>query len=301
MKTMRTEPLVDAAQSMARGVLAAALVLAVVGAPSCTTKPCVTTAEQNDGPVGPPAPLAFETVRSILHDSKGNFWFGSWNQGVCRFDGKTLTYFTAKDGLSDNQIRSIYEDRNGVIWFEGGVELSGFDGEKIIRPTNKNYASKDDWKLGAGDLWFKEDGSVGATAIEGRPGVYRYDGTTFHFLAYPVLPDPALAKPAGFGGYATTGMSRGKSGRLWFATYAAVFGYDGKTFTVFDDQSLGLKEDGQLHVRCVLEDSKGNLWIGNNGIGVILHDGRTATQFTQKMGLGKLEVTATGRSRSPGT
>jgi ligand-binding sensor domain-containing protein len=68
-----------------------------------------------------------------------------------------------------------------------------------------------------------------------------------------------------------------------------VFGYDGKSFTVIDDKSLGLDEaTGWLHVRCVLEDSKGNLWIGNNGIGVILHDGRTGTRFTQEKGLGKL-------------
>jgi ligand-binding sensor domain-containing protein len=60
----------------------------------------------------PPARLRFEVVRSILEDSKGNFWFGSWKEGVCRFDGERLTYFTMEDGLSDNQIRSIREDRS---------------------------------------------------------------------------------------------------------------------------------------------------------------------------------------------
>jgi ligand-binding sensor domain-containing protein len=68
-----------------------------------------------------------------------------------------------------------------------------------------------------------------------------------------------------------------------------VFGYDGESFTIIDDKSLGHNErTGWLHVRAVLEDSKGNLWIGNNGIGVILHDGHTATRFTQEKGLGKL-------------
>jgi ligand-binding sensor domain-containing protein len=238
--------------------------------------------------VGPPARLRFETVRSILEDSKGNYWFGSWSEGVCRFDGKTLTYFTVEDGLSDNQIRSILEDRNGVVWFEGGYRISGFDGEKIIAPTNKNYTSKNDWLLETGDLWFKEDGSVGATELEAQPGVYRYDGRTFTYLAYPVPAYPLLADGA-LNAYATTGIAKGKSGRVWFATYAAVFGCDGESFTIIDDKSLGLNEGtGWLHVRCVLEDSTGKLWIGNNGIGVILHDGIAATRFTQEKGLGKL-------------
>jgi ligand-binding sensor domain-containing protein len=140
MKTERTRSAVAVEQSLrrgsGRGALAAIAVFAAVGATSCTA-PQVTTSEPSRSAVGPPAPIQFETVRSILEDSKGNYWFGSWNQGVCRSDGKTLTYFTVDDGLTDNQIRSIREDRNGVVWFEGGFGLSGFDGEKIITPTDK--------------------------------------------------------------------------------------------------------------------------------------------------------------------
>jgi ligand-binding sensor domain-containing protein len=274
-----------------RGALATLVMLALVGATSCTTTQDVTRSEPSDSAIGPPPRLRFQTVRSILEDSKGNYWFGSSDEGVCRFDGKSLTYFTVKDGLSDNQIRSIHEDRNGVVWFDCGVGISGFDGERIITPTNRNYTSKDDWQLATGDLWFKEDGATGVTELEARvtelearPGVYRYDGKTFTYLTYPVPDDRAPASA-----YATTDVAKGKNGRLWFATYCAVFGYDGKSFTIIDDKSLGHNEaTGRLHVRCVLEDYKGRLWIGNNGIGVILHDGHAATNFTQKMGLGKL-------------
>ena len=264
--------------------LAAVVMLALVLATSCTTEQDKTGPEQHDSATGPPTRLRFETVRSILEDSKGNYWFGSWNEGVARFDGETLTYFTVEDGLSDNQIRSIREDRNGVVWFEGGVGISGFDGEKVITPTDRDYTSRDDWQLSPGDLWFKEDGAMGATETEAQPGAYRYDGESFTYLAYPVPADRAQ----GFN-YATTDIARGRSGRVWLATYDAVFGYDGESFTVIDDESLGHNEGtGRLHVRSVFEDSQGRLWIGNNGIGVILYDGHTATQFTQENGLGFL-------------
>lgn len=230
--------------------------------------------EPNVNATGPR--LRFETVRSILEDSEGNYWFGSQNEGAARFDGENFTYFTEEDGLSDNQIRSIREDRNGVIWFEGSVSFSRFDGETIVTPTDMNYTSKDDWQLRPDDLWFKEDGSSGPIRTDVQPGVYRYDGETFTYLAYPASR-----------GDATTSIARGRGGRIWFGTYTSVIGYDGHSFTVIDDERLGHDENTRgLHVRSVFEDSKGRLWIGNNGIGVILYDGNTFTHLTQEYGLG---------------
>jgi hypothetical protein len=34
----------------------------------------------------------------MIEDKKGNLWFGG--DGLCRYDGKTFTRFTAKDGLA---------------------------------------------------------------------------------------------------------------------------------------------------------------------------------------------------------
>ena len=46
-------------------------------------------------------------VRAIFQDSKGNYWFGSHNEGVSVYDGISFEYFTTNNGLRDNQIRSI--------------------------------------------------------------------------------------------------------------------------------------------------------------------------------------------------
>lgn len=219
-------------------------------------------------------------VRSILEDSKGNYWFGSDHEGVCRFDGESLTYFTEEDGLSNNQVRTILEDRKGVIWFEMGNGISSYDGERIITHTNMNYTSKDDWRLETGDLWFK-----------GQLGAYRYDGEKFTYLAFPL---PADRKSDWH--YSVTGFSKGKGGRLWFAMWGAVIGYDGESFTIINDESLGLNEEtGSLSVRCVFEDSSGRVWIGSNGIGVFLLDGDTIINFTQANGVGRRDHRSGGR------
>jgi ligand-binding sensor domain-containing protein len=65
---------------------------------------------------------------------------------------------------------------------------------------------------------------------------------------------------------------------VWLATYEAVFGFDGRTLTTIDGERMGLRKvDGAPHVRCVFEDRSGRLWIGNNGVGVVMVEGaRTA-------------------------
>ena len=71
-------------------------------------------------------------IRSIFQDSKRNYWFGSHQEGVCLFDGKSFEYFTTNEGLSDNQIRSIQEDENGKIWFGTANGVSSYIEKKSL-------------------------------------------------------------------------------------------------------------------------------------------------------------------------
>ena len=212
-------------------------------------------------------------VRAILQDRSGNYWFGSHFEGVCRFDGERFQCFTTADGLSDNQVRSIQEDARGTIWFDNGVGISSYSGGTVAASTARRYDATHAWMLDPSDLWFKSDGTHGFNQSELAPGVYRFDGEGFTYLTFP-LP----LERTDDDGYSLTGICRGKGGRVWLATYEAVFGFDGRTLTTIDGDRMGLrKEEGVPHVRCVFEDSSGRLWIGNNGVGLVMVDGaRTA-------------------------
>ena len=210
-------------------------------------------------------------VRSILEDSKGNFWFGSDREGVCRFDGKSFTYFDTRNGLCHNQIRTIQEDEAGKIWFATGFGVCAYDGEQFTTFTDhlpiSNIINAAGWKKGAKDLWFNG---------EQHGGIYRYDGQDFSLLEFPVL-DPNHPSFSITG--TVTGICKGKNDRLWMANYGGVLGYDGKDFAFINDRSF------DYHVRGIFEDSKGNLWIGNNGIGVLCYDGKKTVRLNEKEGL----------------
>lgn len=56
---------------------------------------------------------------STLHVGKsGEVWFGTYNNGLYRYDPSTaaVEHFGAEEGLSDRNIRSITQDREGNLW-----------------------------------------------------------------------------------------------------------------------------------------------------------------------------------------
>jgi len=217
-------------------------------------------------------------VYSIFEDRKSNFWIGTNENGVCKFDGKTYTYFTTKDGLASNSIASIQEDINGAIWFDGGGEISKFDGKEftVFKKDNilKGDIKKHPMKLSNNDLWFRYENDF---------GIYRYDGKELSFIDFQ---KPKPNKINGRLGFGVTGLTNLVDGKVWFGTsYAGAFGFDGKNFEILNNQSLGLDvENDFLHIRSMLADSKGKIWIGNNGIGVILKDGNSIFNFSEKQG-----------------
>lgn len=209
-------------------------------------------------------------IRTIFQDRKGNYWIGSHNEGASYYDGKSFEYFTTNEGLSDNQIRSIQEDKNGNIWIGTARGVSVYDKGKFTNYPSKNNNPKSDWNETNGDLWFyagEED------------GINRFDGMNMNYLIFPKPKNDNPNKS-----YGVTGISKDKVGKVWIATYSALFHYDGKKTYVFDHLNLKLKDDEVLHIRSVLADSQGRIWIGNNGIGVILKKGDSITHFSKDQG-----------------
>lgn len=241
-------------------------------------------------------------IGAIFQDSKGNHWIGSLQEGVAVYNGNSFTYFTNEDGLTDNQIHSIQEDKQGVIWFNTQKGVCSYDGTTIKNytkaatepspstfPFQPNEPLQGKWMKSDNDLWF-EAGN--------KEGVYRFDGQVLHYLPFP--PDKVLNPNDNL--FAVTDISKGKNNIIWFGTYAGVFGYNGRDFTIINDETLGFdRKIEPLHIRSILEDSKGRLWIGNNGIGVLLKEGDSILNFSKKHHLIHPNSSKKGDTSPPGT
>lgn len=55
-------------------------------------------------------------VISIFEDSRNRIWCGTRSGGMFIFQDGTFTPFTTQDGLSDNNVRTFHEDKDGFLW-----------------------------------------------------------------------------------------------------------------------------------------------------------------------------------------
>ncbi len=237
-------------------------------------------------------------VRSILEDSKGNIWFGSNNEGVCLVHNGKFQYFTTENGLSNNQVRNIYEDANGTIWFECGRGLSTYNGQQMTIYKERNFSAKNKWELKSNDLWFMSDPIQGYSNrqgdSEGNPGILQYNGKELFFRKFPVKQDSGDV----FNYSVSTPFVKGKNGTFWIGTFKSVIGYNGSDFKIITDEYLRLNGvSGSLHVRDIMEDSKGNLWIANNGSGILKYDGKEIINFTTQQKLKKEDTKSNSLER----
>ncbi len=101
--------------------------------------------------------------------------------------------------------------------------------------------------------------------------------------------------------YGVTGISKATDGKVWIATYSALYNFDGKTINIFNRNQLALRESDRLHIRSVFADSQGRIWIGNNGIGVLLHNGESTINFSEVTGLIHVNSSRNGDPSPEGT
>ncbi len=219
-------------------------------------------------------------IRDILEDSKGNIWFSS-PDFTAKFDGKTIHYFSKDNG--PNIVANIHEDINGIIWIEDGFKIFRYNGKHFIEDKlNNNSVSKGNQN----SLWVQRGLSPTDTSYV-EPGIYEFNQTSGKFYRYPVNRDDNNK----YLYFPTTKAYVGKDSTIWAGTMEKVFGLRKNAFISIGREEMQRQNDSiQMGIRGIFVDSKGKLWIADNGAGIFVYDGVEVENFTKKHKLNKSDT-----------
>jgi len=168
-----------------------------------------------------------------------------------RFD-----HYSTEQGLSQNTVFCITQDRYGFMWFGTRYGLNRFDGydfktfyhdpqDSLSLSQNMIQAICEDYN---GDLWIGTDGG----------GLDRFDQVCQRFNNFRQQPDD----PGSLSNNFVTSLLVDSHGNLWAGTKKGLnrFNPDSQNFTSFyQDNTPGVAND---NITCLIEFPAGTLWIG---------------------------------------
>ena len=182
-----------------------------------------------------------ENVHCELQDKAGNLWFGTTGHGVFKFDGKSFTNFTEKDGLGSNWVMTICEDKEGNILIGTDKGISLYDGKSVSA-----FAKHEDLATsGISQLYADKKGQVWIAT--GNRGVYINDGKNITNL----LSNEDVKNDFGLTLTSVSGMIEDKDGLINNSVFS------------------------------IVEDKVGNLWFGTRNVGLSRFDGKSFVNFSE--------------------
>ena len=192
------------------------------------------------------------------------------------FKHGTWKHYTYLDGLGQNRVWTIFQDRDSFLWFgTDGGGISRYDGDKFVNfTTDDGLISNSVWAIHQdreGFLWFGTNG-----------GISRYDGDKFVNFT---IDDGLISN-------SVWAIHQDREGGLWFGTDGGISQYDGENFTTTD----GLANN---FVSAIHQDREGGLWFGTNG-GIFQYDGDKFINLTTDDGLADNFVRAIHQDREGG-
>jgi ligand-binding sensor domain-containing protein/signal transduction histidine kinase len=228
---------------------------------------------------------------TIRGDRSGNLWFGTYDQGLLRFDRRTGQFKTYRHNpadpysLSNDIVSRLLVDHNGTLWAATWDGLNRFDAatERFTsyKPNPKSrtlyYLELVEDRQGA--LW------LGTHSV----GLQRFDPATGQFTLY----EHDIDRPGTVSDNRVNSVYFDRLGTMWVGTQNGLNSFDAKmgTFTVYTRRD-GLPGNA---VGCILEDDHRNLWMStNNGLASFDPQSRTFKSYSTADGLPGPDLTGWG-------
>lgn len=244
-------------------------------------------------------------INDVHQDKYGRLWVAT-NNGVCRYDGASFFHFNQDNPLSNNAVKTIYEDGDGNIWlgtvrngacFFTGTTTKFFTIQDGLLSDVVNAITKDKFGhtwIGTAEGLCVYDGNkfTNYTTLTGLVGNYItslftdkagdiWIGTLTGLMKYSNQKFYSYTVNNGLSGNLIYGITQTKDFKLYISTNSGFTIYDGNRFTV--PSNLGTLPAQKVNT--VFEDYKGNKWIATAGGGLAMNDEGMFRVFNQQMGL----------------
>ncbi len=193
-------------------------------------------------------------VRRIARDREGNMLLATYDYGLNIFKGERFLNLMEQDGLLDQQVWAVREDRAGRIWFgtDGGVSILDpkVTGTGMIKTlqTVRTTRVRSIVEDAEGNIW------VGSEVN----GVVQLEPTSFQPIAHPVLD---VLIPRG----KVTALAVGNAGDIWVGTITGLRRYTSGTTPVVYGEDEGVPT---TPVTALFRDRAGVIWVGSKDKGV---------------------------------
>ncbi|WP_353572001.1 two-component regulator propeller domain-containing protein [Candidatus Albibeggiatoa sp. nov. BB20] len=176
-----------------------------------------------------------------------------------------FTHLTTEQGLPQNSVYAIHQDKQGFMWFGTLDGLCRYDGYqfKVYR-----HSPQDKTSLSHNEVYTIYEDRQGQLWIGTGGGINLFDRKNQQFIHYQH--DPAQTNSLSHN-IASGGIIEDKRGGLWFSTEGGGLNrFNPKTQQFFHYQH-DEKQAGSLSSNyswALLEDKKGRLWISTDGGGI---------------------------------
>jgi ligand-binding sensor domain-containing protein len=172
-------------------------------------------------------------------DDQNTIWVATSN-GIMHFDGSNWKVYTSDDGLADNYISKVIQDKSGNIWsygFYSGLNLYNGRSWQYFISDNRIVDNAQDKN---GNIWFASD-----------HGVIKYDGNSFQtYTTVDGLLDNSISR-----------IIIDNNNDVWCGTDYGVNYYNGKSWQSFTPRE-GLAGSQILHIG---NDKSGDIWFSSFG------------------------------------
>lgn len=250
--------------------------------------PTAWVSQPHKAPEPDPSAWLSQHVRRINQDQNGHLWFGTNRDGVIRYDGDSLEYFSINEGFSGTAVRGIVEDSAGIFWFgtEGGISKYDPSSPEMLRTGNPSFTNF----TGVRDVWSVFLDSQGIIWIGTGNGVSRLSDEVITPLEISNAESDLINGLANSWVHTIMEDSQGK---MWFGTDNGVYIYNPSADQTGEKSLSNLStKDGLCdnRVNGILENTDGSFWFATHYKGVCRWDGKTFTPIGTRDGVNGTEV-----------